>query len=365
LFRDRTKKLNLALQGGGAHGAFTWGVLDRLLEEDRIAIGWVSGTSAGAVNAAALASGLATGGAAKARETLAAVWGAVEKAGLPDFMRLMPFMAGFARAAPLPDITAVLSPYEFNPLDINPLRRLLAGHIAFDEIRAREGPELLIAATDASTGRPRLFRRRELTVDMVLASACLPTIHHAVEIEGRAYWDGGFSANPDLLTLASQSPVKDTLLVQLNPLERHAVPKTARQIAAQVNTITFNQPLLRDVELIVAAREEQGGLFNRSSGRGRRLAHARFHLIEAGRFTSKLAADSKLKPERGLFEYLFSSGRMEAARFLERHGRDVGRRSSVDLRARFLDDRPISQTQPSLADSDGEPGRANDVVDRA
>lgn len=350
------KRINLALQGGGAHGAFTWGVLDRLLEDDRLDFGWISGTSAGAVNAAAFASGLVRGGRGGARDTLNQVWTSVERAGVPDFLRLLPFFGGLARAASMPDMSSVLSPYDFNPLDFNPLRRLLLQHIDFDRIRAEPGPELLIAATEVSTGRRHLFRRRDLTVEMVLASACLPTLHQAIEIDGRAYWDGGFSANPDLLTLAGDSPVQDTLIIQLNPLERASVPKSAREIADQVNTITFNQPLLRDVELIVSAQDQSSGWMRGSATRERRLARARFHLIEAGRFTVNLSAETKMKPERGLFDYLFSSGRLEAGRWLERHRGDIGRRSTVDLAGKYLNRAP-AQGGGASPETHGEPGR--------
>ena len=228
LFFSTTRRINLALQGGGAHGAFTWGVLDRLLEDKQIELGWVSGTSAGAINAVALASGLATGGAGdgreRARETLHCVWAAVEAAGVPDLVRLNPFLYGMSKSSGFAAMGALLSPYEFNPLGFDPLRKLLEANIDFAAIRATPGIELLLAATDIGNGLPRLFRRGEVSVEAVLASACLPQIHHAVEIEGRAYWDGGFSANPDVLTLAVESPVADTLIVQLNALDRALSP---------------------------------------------------------------------------------------------------------------------------------------------
>jgi len=351
LFGKR-KTLNLALQGGGAHGAFTWGALDRLLEDDAIDIGWVSGTSAGAVNAAALAGGLAAGGRAGGRATLERVWKAVEAAGVPDLARLNPFLYGLAKSG-FANLGGILSPYEFNPLGFDPLRKLLAAEIDFAAIRDKPGIGMLIAATDAASGRPRLFRRNEVTVEAVLASACLPQIHHAVQIDGRAYWDGGFSANPDIVTLAAESPAADTLLIQLNPLDRTTMPRTARDIGAQVNVVTFNQPLLRDIEMIVAAQEDKRGWLGMGRGRGRlgRLAHHRLHVIEAGRYTAGLSADSKTTPEKTLLAYLFNAGRTETARWLERHRRDIGRRQSVDLRRRFLD-RPHEQLAPPP--SDGE-----------
>ena len=359
-----TRRINLALQGGGAHGAFTWGVLDRLLEESTIELGWVSGTSAGAINAVALAGGLAAGSRQQAREVLRAVWAAVEAAGMPDFVRLNPFLYGMSKASSL-NIGAYLSPYEFNPLGFDPLAKLLEAHIDFTAIRSKPGIELLIAATDAGSGLPRLFRRGELTVEAVLASACLPQIHHAVEIGGRAYWDGGYSANPDVLTLATESPVADTLIVQLNPLDRATHPRTARDIAGQIGIITFSQPLLRDIGAIVTAQDELGRRwFGAGGGRLARIARHRFHVVEAGRYTSGLAADSKMTPERGLFAYLFDAGRTEMARWLERHRGDIGKRQSVNLRQRYLE-RPRERLGaaeaapgPGAGPEDGSPGAA-------
>jgi NTE family protein len=353
-FLKTRKRINLALQGGGAHGAFTWGVLDRLLEEEGLEIAWVSATSAGAVNAAALASGLASGGPSSARTVLRQVWEAVEKAGVPDLVRFNPFFYGLTRSAPMPHVTGLLSPYEFNPLGFDPLRRLLTSNIDFEKIRTSRGIELLIAATDVATGRARLFRRKELTVEAVLASACLPTLHHAVEIDGNAYWDGGFSANPDIVTLASESEVEDTLIVLLNPLERRTPPRSAREIADQVNMITFNQPLLRDAEIIARAQETVLSWRTPAGSRLPRLKRHRFHLVEAGRYTMGLSADSKFKPERGLLNYLHASGRAEIHKWLEKNRRRIGRRQTVDMRQRFLEPNRVSWAPP---EPDAEPGR--------
>ncbi len=344
-FFKPTRRLNLALQGGGAHGAFTWGVLDRILEDDEISLGWVSGTSAGAVNAVAMASGLAVGGGGadgrkEARATLGRVWEAVVSAGVADLVRLNPFLYGLTRGGGLSQMGGMLSPYDFNPLGFDPFRKLLNAHIDFARLRADRagGIDLLIAATDAGTGRARLFRRKEITVEAVLASACLPQIHHAVEIDGRAYWDGGFSANPDIVTLATESPVEDTLIVQLNPLDRALPPRTARDIAAQVNTITFNQPLYRDVEAVVAAQSDyrDGGWFKPRSGRLARIGRHRFHLVDAGRHTSTLSVESKSSPERAMLEQLFRAGRLETARWLDKYCHDIGKRQTVDLNQFYL-----------------------------
>jgi NTE family protein len=336
-FLRRRQRLNLALEGGGAHGAFTWGVLDRLLEEETLEIGWISATSAGAVNAVALAAGLADGGRASARAKLRAVWEAVAKSGVPDLLRLNPLLASISRSNAMAQMATLFSPYDFNPLGFDPFRKLLEAHVDFARLRASRGPELLVAATDVATGRPRLFRRKEIMVEAVLASACLPTLHHAVTIQGQAYWDGGFSANPDLLTLARESPVGDTLIVKLNPVEMRGVPMTARDIAGRVSSITFNQPMLRDVEVIETVRSLYSRWSRTNSAGDARLARHRFHLIEAGRFTSALAPESKAKPELELLIYLHGAGRSETEKWLARSRRSIGWRSTVDLAKHFLD----------------------------
>jgi NTE family protein len=364
-FFKRKRRLNLALQGGGAHGAFTWGVLDRLLQDAELELGWVSGTSAGAVNAVAMASGLAVGGQGEsgrqeARDTLRRVWEAVEAAGVSDLVRMNPFLWGLTKTS-FSSMGGMLSPYDFNPMGFDPFRKLLETNIDFAKLRADTGSgvELLIAATDVGTGRARLFRRAEMTVESVLASACLPQIHHAVEIEGRAYWDGGFSANPDVITLAVESPVEDTLIVQLNALDRPTSPRTARDIAAQVNNITFNQPLLKDIDMVVAAQQEigRGGWFSPRTGRLARLGRHRFHVVDAGRHTASLGADSKATPERNMLAQLFRAGRTEAHRWLERNGDAIGHRQTADLAERYLarNDRarlgpPMAEPQPTPDD---------------
>ena len=334
----RQQPLNLALEGGGAHGAFTWGVLDRLLQDATLDIAWISATSAGAVNAVALASGLLEDGRDGARAKLRAVWEAVAKAGVPDLVRLNPWLASLSRSNTLAQMAQLFSPYDFNPLGFDPLRKLLVSHVDFAELRTSSGPELLIAATALATGRPRLFRRREITVEAVLASACLPTLHHAVVIDGQAYWDGGFSANPDLVTLGCESPVADTLIVKLSTPEPNGVPTSAREIAGRVNQITFMQPMLREVEVIQAVRRNYSPSrwLRQRSKADARLAGHRFHLIEAGRFTGALAPESKAKPDIELLTYLFDAGRSETEKWLARHRNSLGKTETVDLGAHFL-----------------------------
>jgi NTE family protein len=355
-FGRKRVRLNLALQGGGAHGAFTWGVIDRLLDEGDLDFAWLSATSAGAVNAVAVAAGLSEGGRPGAQAKLRSVWSAVQEAGVPDLLRLNPFLFGMSRSAPMGQVAASLfSPYEFNPLGFDPLRRLLTSHIDFEKLRAFTDIELLIAATDVATGRMRLFRRHEMTVEAVLASACLPTIHHAVMIDGRAYWDGGFSANPDLVTLAAESPVADTMIVQIAPTTKAGIPKGAREIAFDVNRITFNQPLLRDIEMIEAAREVRG--WGGKNGRLARLASHRFHLVDAGRYTASLSPETKLRPDQELLSYLHNAGRSETSKWLDRNQAHIGRRATVDLKSKFLAP-PDTESTPPLAENNELPPEA-------
>ena len=311
-------------------------MLDRLLEDEQLDINWISATSAGAVNAVALAAGLSEGGRSSARRKLRHVWEAVHKAGVPDLLRLNPFFYGLTSSSHLAKVASLWSPYEFNPLGFDPLRRLLSETLDFDRLRTDSPVELLIAATEVASGRAKIFRRDEITLEAVLASSCLPTLHHAVQIDGVAYWDGGFSANPDIKTLAMESPVGDTLIVQLDPLIRNEPPKGVREISMHANRITFNAPLMRDIELIESVRECSRTWLGGARGRLGRLATHRFHLIEAGHYTGALSLDSTMKPDWQLLNYLHNAGRDEAEKWLRRHRASLGRRSSVDLKERFL-----------------------------
>ncbi len=334
--------MNLALQGGGAHGTFTWGVLDRLCQEDRFTLSTISATSAGAVNAVALLGGLLNGGPEGARKLLRELWVAIVQAAAPDLSKFHPLLAGLGsmesfQAPGMAELAGMLSPYAFNPFDFNPLRRMLSEMIDFEAIARDSKVELLIAATDASTGQARLFQRSELSVDVVMASACLPMLYKAVKIGDNHYWDGGFSANPELLTLARQTKAHDTLVVLLNPTSRAAVPTQAADILGQINRITFNQPLLRDVREILSIRAAlagpQGVLL---SGERKRVARHRFHLIEAGGYTATLPESSKLRPDRVTSDKLFEAGRHETEGWLARHAKSVGHRETVDLAMRLL-----------------------------
>lgn len=336
----KRRRINLALQGGGAHGAFTWGVLDRLLEEHWLDYDTISATSAGAFNAVAMLSGLAQGGRAGARQTLRAVWEALYRAAVPEFLRFNPFLSGMVRmeglGAAVAPLGAMVSPYSFNPFDLNPLRDLLARHVDFAAIRASSEVGLLIGATEVSSGRARLFRRPEVDVEVVLASACLPSLYQAVEIGGVPYWDGGFSANPDLVMLARMSRAGDTLIVLVNPTTRDSLPTRAQEIAGQLSLITFNQPFLRDVGQIADLREAlKGSAYWLASPSARRIVRHRHHLIEAGAHTGVLSQMSKLSPGTELLPHLFEKGREEAARWLAAGAADLGKRG-VDLAGQFL-----------------------------
>ena len=336
----KAKPINLALQGGGAHGAFTWGVLDRLLEDGRLEVAAVSGTSAGAVNAVALAAGLAAGGPEAAREKLDEIWRMV--AGAPSQASTTkpspPSESGVASAGVLAFdvLTRLFSPYDLNPLDINPLRDVLAAAIDFKALNGPGAPKLFIAATELATGRAKIFTSPKITLDVVLASACLPSLHKAVKIGRQHYWDGGFSANPALMPLVTGPGAEDSLLVQLDPLRDPEVPTRAQDIVGQVNRITFNQPLQREVELIEQGRRLATGRLGFTRRARRRLARHRFHLIEATRYTRGLSRASKLRPDWDLLSYLRDGGRRLAGAWLGRNLDQVGRRSSVDLAAKFL-----------------------------
>lgn len=339
-FLKRRRRLNLALQGGGAHGAYTWGVIDRLLADERISLSWVSGTSAGALNAVGLASGLTTGGPDGARAALAGLWRGVAQAAVPDFVRFNPFFSTWSRSPAVAQMASLFAPHELNPLGFDPLREVLETHIDFEAIRTRSELELIIAATDVRTGKAQLFSRPELTIEAVLASCCLPALHRAVEINGDSYWDGGFSANPDVIGLAQSSPCRDTLIVQLTPLKRPDVPTGAHAISDHVYHLTFLAPLIHDIEKVEICRQatSRAGwrLTTNDQGPGR-IAAQRFHVIDATAHTRTLDWSSKVNPDWTIFEQLFEAGRADTETWLAEHFNDIGRRDSVDLQRHFLE----------------------------
>jgi NTE family protein len=317
-WRPQRRHLNLALQGGGAHGAFTWGVLDQLLEDARIVIGGVSGTSAGAVNAVMLADGLAQSGPEGARERLADFWRAASLGGsLPELQRavverLFPLLPQRATLPWFGDLARFLSPYDLNPLNINPLKDLIGRFVDFERIRSGDR-NLFITATNVLTGEPRIFARHEITPEVVMASACLPLMFRAVEIEGVPYWDGGYSGNPVVLPFLESGSCADILIVQINPRERAKLPTSANEIMTRMNEITFNAPLIAELRALELAGARR----------------ARLHRIVMD--DMPFEPHSKLKLDFEFFLSLRKRGQRAAQRFLDAHFNDIGRRSTIDL----------------------------------
>jgi NTE family protein len=327
----RGKTLNLGLQGGGAHGAFTWGVLDVLLEQDGLSFDGVSGASAGAINAVALAAGFLEKGADGARSKLAEVWEAIA-ATVPAVMPV----PGLPNETVLGLVTRVVSPYQFNPFGYDPLRDILTRTIDFAGLQRHCPVQLYISATDIADGRPRVFTAPEITRDVVLASTCLPHLRQAIRIDDRHYWDGGYSANPPILPLVLEREAADTLIVLVDGTEDPGLPTSASAITRRIGRLAFHAPLRREIEFVERWRELTADGFTLGSRRLKRLRQHRFHLIEAGDATLQLEPISKLVPERRMLEGLRDIGRTAAEAWLDRHTDALGERSTVDLAARFL-----------------------------
>lgn len=335
------KKINLALQGGGAHGAFTWGVLDHLLSDGRLEITGISGASAGALNAIMMADGLARGGPEEARKRLATFWRAASTGGdLPPIPRamtdrmfsLMPFAS-----SPIQNwfetMSHYFSPYELNPLNINPLSALIERFVDFDAIRNNTDLALYISATNVHTGRLRIFANEKITADVVMASAALPFLFHAVEIDGVPYWDGGYMGNPAIFPFLHATDAEDVLVVQINPVSRAATPKTSGEIINRLNEITFNSALISELRTMDFVNQLiDDGRLPRGTGNDqyRRL---NIHRIDLGVLGTRLAASSKLKTDFEFFELLHRAGLRAAKKFLDSHFDDIGKKSTIDLAA--------------------------------
>ena len=346
--------LDLALQGGGAHGAFTWGVLDRLLEDESLPLDGVSGTSAGALNAAVLATGFADGGRAGAREALRAFWVDVGRQGGCFGHNTWPsvsnwptagLFAGWPLAGSLESFNLdkhpayglmqqflhAFSPYQFNPYDLNPLREVVRRHVQEDALR--RGPlSLFVTATSVRTGQPRIFDREDLGVDALLASACLPQLFKAVVIDGEPFWDGGYSGNPALWPLIYRTETMDLMLVKINPLVRLDTPDTPAEIADRVNEITYNAGLVSEMRAIAFVQRlvAQGAV---DPGQYKNL---RLHMIADEDGLAPLHPSSKLNTDPQFLEGLFELGRSAATDWLAGHRADIGRRSTLDVAATFL-----------------------------
>ena len=331
---DRASVLvDFALQGGGAHGAFTWGALDRLLEEPWLRIDGISGTSAGAMNAAVLADGHAKGGADGARAALENFWRRVSNAALLSPLRRTPLDILLGRwtldHSPVflaMDLMArVFSPYDLGPGGTNPLRDILAESVDFARL-AQASIKLFITATNVRTGRGRVFRNGEITPDVLLASACLPTLFQAIEIDGEGYWDGGYSGNPTITPLVRECNSKDTVLVQINPVERPGLPRSARDILNRLNEVSFNAVLLKELRMIALLRQ----VAQPDNSENAKWADMRIHRISSDVMV-ELGYSSKLNAEWEFLCMLRDEGRRAGDAFLTAHHEDLGRRSTFDL----------------------------------
>lgn len=333
------KGVNIALQGGGAHGAFTWGVLDKFFEDDRLWIDAISGTSAGAMNAVAAAHGMHENGAIGARKTLETFWHEVSRVS-----RTSPVQRSWWAKATgdwsletspgfqwMNAIQRVASPYDLNPFQLNPLRDVVDATIDFDRVQRCSDMGVFISATNVETGRVKVFERGEITLDSTMASACLPYMFHAVEIDGVPYWDGGYMGNPPLFPFFHGSPSNDILIVQINPIERPGAPRRASDIQNRINEITFNSALMHELRSIDFVRRLlDAGQLDESKYRRMNV-----HVINLCPSVAKLDASSKLNAEWDFLQFLYETGRQVAAEWTEENFAAIGERSTVDIRGMF------------------------------
>jgi len=333
------KRIKLALQGGGSHGAFTWGALDRLLQDDRIEIEAIVGTSAGAMNTALLADGLAAGGPDLARRMLRQFWERTAELAAASPMQPSPIdrlsspgSMAFSPGWRVADVMLKLfSPYQINPLNHNPLREVLEEVVDFPRLRAAAGPAAFVCATNVLNGRLRVFERRELSAAAVMASACLPQLFQAVEVDGEHYWDGGFSGNPPIFPLIYMGGGQDIVIIQLNPINIPEVPRDMRAILDRINTLAFNSSLMREMRMIRFVTD----LIDRGDLDGERYLRLFIHTIDAEAELAAFDPASKLNADRGFLDHLFMLGSAQADRFLATHWDAIGLRSSTDVEKKF------------------------------
>ncbi len=332
------KVVNLALQGGGSHGAFTWGVLDRLLEDERIGFDGVTATSAGGVNAVVLADGLALNGREGARERLQNFWKKMSEVASSSFIAPSIFdqvnpnfgLDHTPNYVFIDVLSRILSPYQLNPFDINPLKDLLNAEVNFERVRKQKVFKLFLSATNVRTGKVKVFTREELAADHVLASACLPFMMRAPEIDGEAYWDGGFMGNPAIFPVIYGCTAPDVIMVHLTPTERPELPTNSRAIINRMQEISFNSSLMREMRAVAFVTQmiDEGKLTG-----GKRMF---IHLIEAEEIIRDLAGSSKMNAEWKFLMYLFEIGRERADKWLAENFDRIGTETTVDLKARYL-----------------------------
>jgi NTE family protein len=338
---DEHKRVALALQGGGMHGAFTWGVLDRLLEDGRLAIEGVSATSAGAMNAAVLAYGLLHGGGAGARQALHDFWRAVaECAERYNPLRWMPWLKGAHSFgldhSPLYAITdmmlRIFSPYQFNPHNLNPLREVLEDQVDFTVLRKHCPVHLYLCATNVETGKIRIFTGEDISAEAVLASACVPTLFQAVTIDGEHYWDGGYMGNPAIFPLIYHCNTRDVVIVHINPIVRLGVPVTAADILNRINEVSFNSSLMREMRAIAFVTD----LIQQGKVARDEMKEMLIHSIRSDDAMSALSVSSKYNADWDFLCGLRDSGRRQADMWLVKNYRNIGQRSSIDIRKEFF-----------------------------
>ena len=338
---NNPRPISLALQGGGAHGAFTWGVLDRLLEDGRLDLHGISATSAGAMNGAMLVYGMLDGGPEGARVLLRKFWKRIADGGRYSIFRPGPFdkLAGNHNLDRSPAyhffdlLTRSLSPYQFNPTGLNPLRETLDSLIDFERLRRDAKIKLFVNTTNVRTGKIRVFSPKEITVDTLLASACLPHLFHAVEIDGEHYWDGGFMGNPAMFPLLYNCEASDIVLIEINPISIEKLPDSARAIIDRMNSISFNATMMREMRTIALVTRllDQHRLTSASN-----LRRINFHIVQAEKEMERSGASSKFNLDEDFLEILFDLGRTTATRWLKENFQTIGVNSTVDLNKLFF-----------------------------
>lgn len=334
------KKVNLALQGGGAHGAYTWGVLDRLLEEDKLTIDGISGTSAGAMNAAMLVNGYMQGGKLGAKDMLEKFWRMISNAAVYSPLHKNPMermltgwnmdLSPSYRFFDL--LSRVFSPSELNPLDYNPMRHIVEELLDVEALQACSLIKLHVAATHVGSGHVRVFHCHEITVDVLMASTCIPFLFNAVEIDGEDYWDGGYMGNPSIWPLVYNCPSEDIILVQINPLHRDKTPRTADEIINRVNEITFNSSLIAEMRAIAfVSKLIKSGRVSQDE-----YKDIKIHLIYSPEEMVHLNASSKVNADWDFFKHLREIGYSSADKWLKKNWNSIGKESTIDIHDKFL-----------------------------
>lgn len=344
--RQHPKKINLALQGGGAHGAFAWGVLDQICQDGRLVIDGLSACSAGAMNASVYTYGKMKGGPEGARKALHDFWLDISEQG-QKYSPIKPspwerFFFGWSNLdetfsyLAFENFTKLFSPYQFNPTNANPLRDVLKRHVNFDEIVHAKCTKLFISATNVRTNKIKLFHGHQLSLDAVMASACLPMLFQAVEIHGEAYWDGGYMGNPALYPLVYDTDTEDIVIVHINPIVRNEIPKSAREIFNRINEISFNSSLLRELRAIEFAKRLVEDEMIKSEFRGHfKFNKLNVHSIRADEIMREYHVATKFSPDWDFLCHLRDRGREVAAQWIDKHIDSIGHQSTVNLREVF------------------------------